>query len=90
MLVGSVFATEPIALDPEDLVRRCVTLRGVHNYAPDDLRRAVTFLKDRASRFPFADLVGAEYSLEEIDVAIEVAAQGGYVRVGIRPRATTV
>ncbi|MGF3053865.1 hypothetical protein ACQUSY_07860 [Microbacterium sp. YY-03] len=26
--VGDVFATEPIAIDPEDLIRRCITLRG--------------------------------------------------------------
>ena len=86
VLVGSVFATEPIAIDPEDLIRRCITLRGVHKYAPRDLGDAVRFLRDRHSRYPFASLVGETFTLDQIDQAIACAAKGTHMRVGVHPR----
>lgn len=86
ILVGSVFATEPVPLDPEQVVRRCLTLRGVHNYAPRDLARAVQFLRERHARYPFASLVGEAFALDQIDQAIRRAADGAHVRVAIRPR----
>ena len=37
ILAGTVLPTPSIALDPEAVVRRLLTIRGVHNYAPRDL-----------------------------------------------------
>ncbi|WP_094770184.1 zinc-binding dehydrogenase [Microbacterium gorillae] len=83
-LVGSVFATTPIELDPEHVVRACLTIRGVHNYAPTDLDGAVRFLQ--RTRRPFADLVSAPVPLSRIDEAIARAgAAGAPVRVAVDP-----
>lgn len=87
VLVGSVFPTEPVDLDPELLVRRCLTLRGVHNYPPAALVEAVRFLEAGFERHPFAALVGSVHPLSDLDAAIAAASvPGAPVRIGIDPR----
>ena len=85
--VGAVFPTASLDLDPEAVVRRSIALEGVHNYAPRDLAAALGFLAAHASRFPFAELVEAEYPLERAAEALEAAADRGLLRVLVRPRA---
>lgn len=85
VLVGSVSPGAPVALDPESLVRRLVTLRGVHNYSPEHLGRAASYLAGAWRRYPFAGLVGETFPLEAIDEAIIVAASGRHPRVAVVP-----
>ncbi|MBY0689234.1 alcohol dehydrogenase catalytic domain-containing protein [Microbacterium marinilacus] len=86
LLVGSVFPTEPLALDPERLVRGLVTVRGVHNYTPRDLDGAIGYLRDHAAAHPFDELVSARYPLAQIDRALAAAEAGAAVRVAVDPR----
>ncbi|WP_345752291.1 zinc-binding dehydrogenase [Microbacterium rhizophilus] len=86
VLVGSVFPTEPLPVDPERLVRGLITIRGVHNYAPRDLDAAVRYLRDRGAARPFEELVSARYPLAQIDQALAAASAGRAVRVGVDPR----
>lgn len=86
VLVGSVFPAPPVALDPERLVRGLVTVSGVHNYSAADLAAAVEFVEGSAERWPFAELVGATFSLERLAEGVALAAGGGPVRVGITPQ----
>ncbi|MDJ0350327.1 zinc-binding dehydrogenase [Cryobacterium sp. PH29-G1] len=86
VLVGTVSPGEPVLLDPESIVRRMVTLRGVHNYTPGDLQQAVTYLSGAWHRHPFSALVGATFALERADAALSSAATGRHPRVGITPQ----
>ncbi len=87
VLVGSVFPTEPVPLDPERIVRACLTVRGVHNYPPAALAAAVRFLDEHRTAHPFAELVGEVRGLSDLDGAIvAAAAPGSPVRIGIDPR----
>ena len=86
VLVGSVSPSRAYALDPEHTVRNLTTIRGVHNYAPDDLAGAVDFLEEHAHRYPFAQLVGRPHPLSALDEALESARTGAEVRVAIDPR----
>ena len=52
VLVGTVAPSPAISLDPEFLVRNLIHLVGVHNYRPDDLRAALSFLEESGSKFP--------------------------------------
>jgi putative phosphonate catabolism associated alcohol dehydrogenase len=83
-LVGCVFPTRPAALPPETIVRRELTLGGVHNYIPADLVKAVDFLTGWHREFPFADLVEQSYPLARATPAFERAAAGA-VRVAVQP-----
>jgi putative phosphonate catabolism associated alcohol dehydrogenase len=86
VLVGSVFPAGSVALDPESIVRRLVTLRGVHNYAPRHLMEAARYIERASARYPFADLVGATVALGDLDEGIAAAAQARAVRIGVDPR----
>ncbi|WP_036468224.1 zinc-binding dehydrogenase [Mycobacterium genavense] len=74
VLAGSVSASQPIAIDPEHLVRNLMTITGVHNYRPLHLQTAIDFLATHHDRYPFADLVAAAADLDHLDDALRTAA----------------
>lgn len=84
-LVGSVFPTPGLDLVPETLVRRLLTITGVHNYAAPDLVEAVRFLDEAADRALFGDLVEGRYRLDELTDAVSVAVDQRPPRVMISP-----
>lgn len=85
VLVGSVMKCDDMKLNPEQVIRKCWQIHGIHNYAPADLVDAVQFLTEQHQSFPFAELVSAEFSLEQIDHAIRYAEKHRPIRVAVRP-----
>jgi D-arabinose 1-dehydrogenase-like Zn-dependent alcohol dehydrogenase len=85
VLVGAVSPTRPLAVDAEAVVRRLLSIRGLHNYVPADLVQAVDFLAQAESIYPLAELIGPQYPLAEADRAFEEAISGRSLRVGVRP-----
>ena len=84
VLVGSVSPSPPVNVDPERIVRRLLSIHGVHNYAPKDLQTAVNFLTEHHANFPFATLVEASYSLNDVNDAFQYAVQQRPIRVAVR------
>jgi alcohol dehydrogenase len=84
VLVGSVFPSRPVPLLPEQVVRRCLTIKGVHNYAPRHLRAALAFL-DANPGYPFGSLVDGWAPLAAIEAALARPLAPGKLRLGIRP-----
>lgn len=82
ILVGAVFPTRSVALEPEKVVRRQLTIRGVHNYAPQDLATAVQFLSE-AKAYPFESLVPNWTNLREVNRAFEQARRPEVFRAGV-------
>ena len=85
VLVGSVSPAPAVPVDAESVVRRLVTVRGVHNYAPRHLVEAVRFVERRHLAWPLAALVGDEVALADLDAGLGRAASAGAVRVAVRP-----
>lgn len=85
VLVGSMSSGLELVVDPEQLVRRLLTVRGVHNYAPRHLEAAVRFLADAWTRFPLAEQVGQTFPLADVDAALAAAATGAFPRVAVKP-----
>lgn len=83
VLAGSVFEAPPIAVSAESIVRRLLTIRGVHNYRPEHLLQAVGFL-ERADAVLFGRLVGEVVGFAQAERALSERPSNG-VRVGIRP-----
>jgi putative phosphonate catabolism associated alcohol dehydrogenase len=84
LLVGSVFPDVPLSLSPESIVRRCLSLRGIHNYQPRHLVAAVEAVSQPALQ-GLETLVAGWYPLDSIEEAVELACRAdGPVRVGIR------
>jgi putative phosphonate catabolism associated alcohol dehydrogenase len=81
--IGAVAPTEPVSILPEELVRRCLTVIGIHNYAPIDLASAIAFLAGNHTRFPFAELVSQSFPLDSASIALEFAEKERPIRVAI-------
>lgn len=86
VLVGSVMSSDDLRLNPEQVVRQCWQIHGIHNYAPADLFSAVEFLRQYHQTFPFTELVSATFPLSQIDAAIRFADAHRPVRIAMRPR----
>lgn len=84
VLVGSVFPGPDTRINLERVVRRLITIRGVHNYAPRHLAAAVRFLADHGSRFPFEEMVSTWFDLADHARALAEASRPGAGRVGFR------
>lgn len=85
VLVGSVSPSPAVPVDPERIVRRLLSIHGVHNYRPDDLVRAVEFLHRNGEVYPFGNLVEKTYSLSAVNEAFEFAIQQRPIRVAVLP-----
>jgi putative phosphonate catabolism associated alcohol dehydrogenase len=84
VLAGTVAPVGDVPLDPERLVRRQATVRGVHNYRPDDLVTAVDHLASSAGA-GLAAVAGPVMPLAAIDEALAAADRGVSVRVVVAP-----
>lgn len=85
VLVGAVFPSDPITLAMEQIVRRNLTIRGIHNYAPRHLSLAVEFLQQAQGTYPFEKIVSDWFSLSNINEALAAAANPANVRIGVKP-----
>ncbi len=83
--VGSVFPSRPLSVRADTIVRRHITIRGVHNYTPRDIQDAIEFLRLNSPEFPFDELVPETFSLSEADVAFRHAIEKRAFRVGVVP-----
>src|SRR5262245_936487 len=84
VLAGTV-APGGVTLEPEAIVRRMLTIRGVHNYQPRDLGAALDFLAGPGRGLPFADLVAAEFPLDRAEEAFAHGHAHPGVRVAVTP-----
>jgi alcohol dehydrogenase len=80
---GTVLPTRPVPVAPETIVRRHLTIQGVHNYHPRDLRDGLAFLAGHHRSYPFAELVGEAVALAEADTAFRKAEESRAVRVAV-------
>ena len=85
VLAGSVFPTDPVPLLPEDIVRRVLTIRGIHNYVPSDLECALEFLTRHHREYPFESLVSRTFPLQSTEAAFRFTSASSPVRVGVIP-----
>jgi threonine dehydrogenase-like Zn-dependent dehydrogenase len=73
-----------VPLDPERVVRNHATIRGVHNYRPEDLLTAVQHLASPAGA-GLAAAVGPVFPLARVNDALKAAASGDALRVVVTP-----
>ena len=85
VLGGVVNPDSFVRIDANQILRKLITLRGVHNYHPRHLIEALEFVRANRRRFPFHDLVDAKYRLEDVDKAMKDAEQRRVLRAAIVP-----
>lgn len=82
--VGTVFKTRAIQVDAERMIRGVLTIKGLHNYNYEDFEYALSFMADNWSKYPFAEVVAAEFPLHEAEEAFKYAIEHKPLRVGVR------
>ncbi|WP_295712672.1 zinc-binding dehydrogenase [Mucilaginibacter sp.] len=82
--IGAVFSNRKVNIDAEQVIRRMITIKGLHNYNHEDLLAAVDFISQHHHSFPFKELIGPEFSFNDTQKAFEYAKAHLPLRVGIR------
>lgn len=85
VLAGVVNPGAEVILDSNFILKRCLTLKGMHNYHPRHLVQALDFVVANRERFPFAEIVEATYSLDQLDEAFCHAAERSVLRAAVVP-----
>lgn len=85
VLGGLVNPDANVTIDANMLLKRCITLRGVHNYHPRHLIQALDFVMTNRQRFPFRDIVDSKFALKDLDTAFKKASERTVLRAAIVP-----
>lgn len=84
LIAGLVTPGADLGIDGNQVTRKCLTIKGIHNYKPAHLGAALQFLGNHYEEYPYTELVGKTYPLSKINEAVETAESGKYIRVGIQ------
>jgi putative phosphonate catabolism associated alcohol dehydrogenase len=85
VLAGMVHDDTALKLKGVDLVRGCLTLVGVHNYAAHHLEEGIAFLRRAKADFPWDKLVSPPIPLSKIDEAFALSQSREWPRVSVIP-----
>jgi alcohol dehydrogenase len=85
VLAGLVNPGAMVELDAHLLLRKVITMRGVHNYHPRHLAEALDFVVANRERYPFGALVDGKYPLARAGQAMADAASRRVLRAAILP-----
>ncbi len=85
VLGGVVNPDSFVNIDVNQILRKLITLRGVHNYHPRHLIEALDFVTVNRHRFPFKDLVDGVYGLDQVGQAMKDAEDRKVLRAAIVP-----
>jgi threonine dehydrogenase-like Zn-dependent dehydrogenase len=85
VLAGVVNPQAMVTLDVNVILRKILTVRGIHNYHPRNLVEALDFVVANRTRFPFHELVDGQYPLDRVGVAMTDAAERRVLRAAILP-----
>jgi len=83
VLVGAVFNQRKTGIDAEKVIRKLLTIKGLHNYNYTDFSTAVDFIIDNWQKYPFESLIEREFPLEEVNAAIAYALAEKPIRAGL-------
>jgi putative phosphonate catabolism associated alcohol dehydrogenase len=85
VLAGLVNPAADVTIDANVLVKKWITLRGIHNYHPRHLVQALEFMMANRGRFPFKDIVDSRFRLDQLDLAFKRAAERSVLRAAVVP-----
>lgn len=83
VFVGATFPQRTLQISAEQLIRRVLTVKGLHNYNEQDLITAVAFMEKHHQQFPFSSLVEDRFTLDTVNDAFNYGLRSGAYRVGI-------
>uniref|UniRef100_A0A6B2L8D9 alcohol dehydrogenase n=1 Tax=Arcella intermedia TaxID=1963864 RepID=A0A6B2L8D9_9EUKA len=82
VMVGLVHPKSSLgSLTGYEIIHKCATIHGIHNYGPEHLDRSISFLSSVVDQYPFHELVSAPLPLSAMDEAFDLAASQKWSRV---------
>ena len=84
VFVGAVFKQRKTQIDAEQIIRKLLTIKGLHNYNYTDFSFAVDFIIAHGNKYPFAKLIENEFTLDRINEAFSFALTNKPIRAGIK------
>jgi len=81
--IGATFPQASIPINAEKMIRKVLTIKGLHNYNQNDLVDAVSFMEAEYKTYDFGDLVHGGFSLDQTTAAYRYAIDNNPFRVGI-------
>ena len=85
VLAGLVSPNANVTIDANMLVKKWISMRGIHNYHPRHLIAALDFVSTNRSRFPFKEIVDSKFSLSDLGLAFKRASERSVLRAAIVP-----
>jgi len=85
VLGGVVNPESFVNIDVNLILRKLITLQGVHNYHPRNLIEALDFVHANRRRYPFHELVDGKYRLDQVGQAMKDAEERRVLRAAIVP-----
>ncbi|MEB3102255.1 zinc-binding dehydrogenase [Ferviditalea candida] len=81
--IGNISPGQLVEFDPGLLTRKSVTIIPVMRYNPWYLHKSLQFLSDNVEKYPFSDMLDAEYAFEHIQEALDKSASREVTRASI-------
>lgn len=81
--IGSTYPQRNVQINAEKVVRKILTIKGLHNYNSQDLISAVNFIQKHHTVYPLEQLVQGGFTLDQVDAAFQFAIENNPFRVGI-------
>ena len=81
ILVGAVFPGPKLNISAEVIIKKMITITGIHNYVPKDLSEALCFLEKNHDKFPFELLTSKTFPLSSANSAFHYATEKKPLRV---------
>ena len=81
VLVGCVTPDSKLDITGDQLIRKCATMIGVHNYDQADLKEAVEFLSRTPYQNQFKTIISSPVPLSNFSSALQLAKTMKYQRV---------
>lgn len=81
--IGATFPQASIPINAEKMIRKVLTIKGLHNYNQHDLVAAVSFMEAHHQTYDFDALVHGGFSLDQTNTAYQYAIENNPFRVGI-------
>jgi threonine dehydrogenase-like Zn-dependent dehydrogenase len=82
---GMVHPETRLALTGEEVVKKCVRIRGCTTTHPPTSRPRCASWRKRATQFPYEKIVSPPLALEELDAAVALSQRREWLRVAVRP-----
>lgn len=79
-VMGNIIPRKEVTIDSGRTVRKSVAVTTMMRYEPCYLREALDFLSTYGDRYPFGELIDAQYPLSDVQQELQDSADGTVTR----------